>query len=76
MQWDNQIFGAINKVVGNQIPTSVELLADVFIHQNGVDLGATPPNHQAHQAQTTWPQLNPSYHDSSQHVASRASRNY
>jgi hypothetical protein len=34
-QWDNRIFGAINDVMGHQIPTTVELPADAFIRQNG-----------------------------------------
>jgi hypothetical protein len=34
-QWDNRLFGSINKVVGNQNPTTVELPANAFSRQNG-----------------------------------------
>jgi hypothetical protein len=34
-QWDNRIFGAVNDVMGHQVPTTVELPADAFVRQNG-----------------------------------------
>jgi hypothetical protein len=37
-QWDNCLFGSINKVIGNQNPTTVELPADAFSRQSGGNL--------------------------------------
>jgi hypothetical protein len=34
-QWDGHIFGSINGVAGNQIPTTVEFPADAFSQQGG-----------------------------------------
>jgi hypothetical protein len=34
-QWDGHIFGSINEVAGNQIPTTVEFPADAFSQQGG-----------------------------------------
>jgi hypothetical protein len=38
MQWDIPLFGWINKVVGNQNPTTIELPVDAFSRQNGGNL--------------------------------------
>jgi hypothetical protein len=34
-QWDGHIFGSINEVAGNKIPTTVEFPADAFARQGG-----------------------------------------